>query len=80
MGTESYACLDRIEGNEAVVIVDDRQREIPVLWLPKGVKEGDTLRIFIEVEESTTQSRKEKLQFKREALRKNSSLSGNFDL
>ena len=80
MGTESYVFLDRIEGKEAIVMVEDRQIEIPVLWLPKGVKEGDMLRLFIEVDETTTKSRKETLQSKREALGKKSSLSGNFDL
>ena len=80
MTTESYVTLDRIEENEGVVIFEDRQWDLPMAWLPENTKEGDVLRIVIEMDESQSRSERERIQSKRDALEKRSPESGNFDL
>lgn len=80
MGKISKVCLDRVEGEEAILLVGEEQREIPAEWLPQGVKEGDALSICIEIDDVTTQSRKKYIQETQDALRKKSSLPGNLDL
>jgi hypothetical protein len=42
------ACIDRFEGKQVVILVDDRPMVFPKSSLPKGSKEGDWLKVEIE--------------------------------
>ena len=35
--------VDRIEGDWAVVLHDEKQVDVPLAWLPSGIREGDVL-------------------------------------
>lgn len=39
------AVIDRIEGNLAVLIVDNKPLNVPLATLPAGAKEGDYLQV-----------------------------------
>ncbi len=39
------AFVDRIEGDVAVLVIGDRQWNVPAALLPEGVAEGDTVDI-----------------------------------
>jgi hypothetical protein len=42
------ACIDRFEGKQAVLLVDDKPLVFPKSLLPKAAKEGDWLQVDIE--------------------------------
>jgi hypothetical protein len=42
------ACIDRFEGKQAVLLVDDKPLVFPKSLLPKDAKEGDWLQVEIE--------------------------------
>ncbi len=53
--------IDRIEGKYAVVELEDGNAvDMPVLLLPAGAKEGDTIEITINSDE--TKERKERIE------------------
>lgn len=57
---EIQAVIDRFEGNKAVLLVGDEERQ--VVWarhlLPKEVQEGDILRINFQVDHEATATAK----------------------
>ncbi|MFW0861683.1 MAG: DUF3006 domain-containing protein [Dethiobacter sp.] len=57
------AVIDRIEGDDAVVLFGDAeiQVDIPVGLLPEGVEEGSWLRVSFELDQEGTQGQKEKI-------------------
>jgi hypothetical protein len=69
------AHVDRIEEKIAVVILDDDdkvQLDLPVKYLPKGVKEGDQLRIGIELAPEETAGARERVKKLQEELKSGS--------
>ncbi len=50
------AVVDRIEGNHAVVLFEDRKvnANIPLVALPAGIIEGDWLTVNIQIDKKTT--------------------------
>lgn len=57
--------VDRIEGNTAVVLLGDDESvkvNIPVSWLPKGIKEGTVIKFDASVDEDATQAGKSRVQ------------------
>jgi hypothetical protein len=42
------ACIDRFEGKQAVLLVDDKPMVFQKTFLPEGSKEGDWLQVEIE--------------------------------
>lgn len=73
------AVVDRFEGNFAVLLVGDKETklDVPRARLPKGVKEGDWLKVEIangdliraKVDMEETQRRKERILGMMEKLR-----------
>ena len=58
------ALIDRIEGNKAVVLLGEEERDaadIPKGFLPEGSKEGDILTFKIKLESRRTKEAKEKV-------------------
>ena len=52
--------IDRVEGDIAVVLMGEDESvkvDMPVKWLPKGVKEGTILRVDCETDENDTDRR-----------------------
>jgi len=59
------AVIDRIEGKIAVLELEGETFiEIPVKFLPKGVKDGDVLKISIEVDYKAKDKKVKELQDK----------------
>ena len=57
--------IDRIEGEHAVVVDfddDSVKFNLPVDYLPKGVKEGDHLQMSFKVEEESREAQKKRVQ------------------
>lgn len=52
--------IDRFEGKQAIIELEETRIEIPVKYLPKSASEGDVLKIIIDKE--NTEKRKEKIQ------------------
>jgi len=54
------AVIDRFEGNKAVLLVGDDETQVvwPNRILPRGVKEGDILRIEVQVDGQATAAAK----------------------
>ena len=58
------ALIDRMEGNKAVVLLGEEEREaadLPKSFLPEGSKEGDILTFKIKLESRRTKEAKEKV-------------------
>ena len=58
------ALIDRMEGNKAVVLLGEEEREsadFPKSFLPEGSKEGDILSFKIRLESRRTKEAKEKV-------------------
>lgn len=52
--------IDRFEGNFAIIELEDRSFiDIPLIYIPKEAKEGDSLKIVLDV--NTSRERKEKI-------------------
>jgi hypothetical protein len=52
--------IDRIEGNMAVVLMGEDESvkvDMPVKWLPQGIKEGSLLYMNCETDENDTDRR-----------------------
>ena len=59
MQNKITAVLDRIEGQRAVFLVEDKDSfEFPVELLPQGVKEGDILSFILKKENKKRKARK----------------------
>jgi hypothetical protein len=59
------AHVDRIEEKIAVIILNDDdkvQLDLPLKYLPKGIKEGDHLRIGIEIAPEETESARKRIK------------------
>lgn len=58
------AVIDRFEGSYAIVLFGDREIEvdIPSDLLPKGAKEGDILKVNFDIDQSTTDAQREKIE------------------
>ncbi len=57
--------VDRIEGPTAVVLLGEDESVIvnlPVAWLPKGVKEGTAIKLGVSVDEDATNAGKGRVQ------------------
>lgn len=57
------ATLDRIEGNMAVLLIQDGETikvDVPLVLLPEGCGEGDILAITIKRDDSATMNAKER--------------------
>jgi hypothetical protein len=78
------ANVDRIEEKIAVIILgdDDKVRlDLPLKYLPKGIKEGDHLRIGIELApEETEGARKRIKKLQQELMDGDNSEQKNFKL
>ncbi|MGQ9524011.1 MAG: DUF3006 domain-containing protein [Armatimonadota bacterium] len=58
------AFLDRIEGAKAVLLLGEQQRDtlaIPTYYLPNEAREGQVLRVTIEIDEDGTRSAEQKV-------------------
>jgi hypothetical protein len=65
------AVIDRIEGKIAVLELEGETFiEIPVKFLPKGVKDGDVLKISIEVDYKAKEEKLKKVKELQDKLRK----------
>lgn len=65
------AVVDRIEGKIAVLEIEGETFiELPVKFLPKGVKDGDVLKIYIEIDTEAKKERIKKVKEIQEKLRK----------
>ncbi|HKY05587.1 MAG TPA: DUF3006 domain-containing protein [Blastocatellia bacterium] len=63
--TNLKVLVDRIEGDVAVLVVDAEdgaQFNLPVKYLPEGVKDGSHLRVTFEVDAKSARAAKEKVQ------------------
>ena len=54
--------VDRFEGDWAVLELDGQVFNVPRLLLPAEAREGDALRLSLEVDPSSTQDRREKIR------------------
>ncbi len=54
--------IDRFEGNMAVIEYNGRTFDLPRNLLPKEAKEGDVLKILINVDREETEKRREKIE------------------
>ena len=54
--------IDRFEGNMAVIEYNGRAFNLPKNLLPKEAKEGDVLKILINVDREETEKRREKIE------------------
>ena len=65
------AVIDRIEGKIAVLELEGESGmlEIPVKFLPSGVKEGNVLRIVFAIDEEEEQRRREEVRKIQERLK-----------
>lgn len=63
MLTKHKVVVDRIEGNLAVILLEDRsiKLDIPLELLPQGSKEGMWLNLSFELDHTTTEGQKEKI-------------------
>ena len=51
----THVFLDRIEGDYGVIVTGDgRSLDVPLAWLPAGVREGVALTISVAVDEQAT--------------------------
>jgi len=65
------AIVDRIEGKIAVLEIEGELFiEIPKKFLPKGVKDGDVLKITFEIDKPAKKQKIEKIKKLQEKLRK----------
>lgn len=65
----AFAVIDRFEGKKAVLLVGEAEKEVvfPVSELPKGLNEGDYLKIDITYDkEATEAAQKEAAELLRE--------------
>ena len=61
--------LDRMEGEYAILVGDDRAlAQVPVTALPTGVKEGDVLRLDLVIDEEETARRRARIAAETEDL------------
>ncbi|MFN7133737.1 MAG: DUF3006 domain-containing protein [Myxococcales bacterium] len=71
--------VDRIEGELAVLLVDGEERTVPLSKLPRGVREGVYLTADLSgVDEAGTAEARERVERKRQALKKDD--GGDFSL
>jgi hypothetical protein len=76
------ACIDRFEGEQAVILVDEKPLIFPKSSLPKDVKEGDWLQVEIErgrlmsakVDSEETKTTAERIKEKLARLRRGNQL------
>ena len=54
--------IDRFEGNMAVIEYNGRTFDLPKNLLPKEAKEGDVLKISIEVDREETEKRRKRIK------------------
>lgn len=54
--------IDRFEGEWAVIEYRGLNFEVPVSLLPGGVREGDVLKMVIEIDREATKHKKEKIE------------------
>ena len=54
--------IDRFEGEWVVIEADDMKFNLPRRLLPPGAREGDVLRITVEVDSCATKERREKIK------------------
>lgn len=57
--------VDRIEGTTAVVLLGDDESvkvNLPVSWLPNGIKEGTVIKFGVSVDEDATNAGKGRVQ------------------
>jgi len=62
--TSSKVVIDRLEDDLAVIVMfddDSVQFNLPVKYLPEGVKEGDHLQMNFGVDKESRQSQKQKV-------------------
>lgn len=58
--------IDRFEGDFAVVELENREMvDIPICMIPTEAKEGDTLKIIIDEEETAIRKKRIERKFKR---------------
>jgi hypothetical protein len=56
--------IDRIEGDRAIVVLyedDSVKFNLPVSFLPEGVKEGEHLRVSFSVDEESREAQKKRI-------------------
>ena len=72
--------VDRIEGEVAVLIVDGRERKVPLAQLPKGVREGACLTADLKaLDEQAGEALKTEIAERRKRLQKGDK-GGDFSL
>lgn len=54
--------IDRLEGQSAVLMIQDREVIWPKKDLPAGIREGQVLAVTIEVDEEAAADRRERVQ------------------
>lgn len=59
---ESMLVIDRFEGDQAVIEHDGHTFTLPRSLLPKEAKEGDVLRIGIEIDRTATDDRQKRVK------------------
>lgn len=66
------AFLDRIEGDLAVLLIEDISR--PVHWpareLPEGVREGSVLRMTLQLDEAATHAAQDEIEILKNRLQR----------
>lgn len=60
--------IDRFEGDLAVIEFEDKTFTLPRALLPKEAKEGDVLKMTIEVDHSATADRRRRIAEKEDKL------------
>jgi hypothetical protein len=71
--------VDRIEGQVAVLVVDGRERRVPLKELPKGVREGVCLTADLKaLDETSTEALRSEIAALRAKLKKDD--GGDFSL
>lgn len=60
---EIRATIDRVEGVLAILLLENEEKTInwPLRFLPKGIKEGDILRVNLSIDEKVTEEQREKI-------------------
>jgi hypothetical protein len=71
--------LDRVEGEVAVLLLEEREIRLPRAWLPHDAVEGDLLRLEFSVDQEATRRSRERVAQKRQGLTKKDD-GGDFSL
>jgi hypothetical protein len=77
------AVVDRIESGLAVVVLNDDdevQFDLPLKYLPPGVKAGDHLSLAFEIDEAGTEAARERVAEMKKELKKSDPDEMNFKL